>query len=135
MKLEIKGTLPNFNDYINACRINYYYGSKIKNETEEEIIKQLSNQINKNFDEESVIFMEYKWYEPNKRRDKDNISGFGRKCIQDALVKMGVIKNDGWKNIYGFSDYFDIDKENPRIEITIFEVKENDTKKNYQFKF
>ena len=135
MKLEIKGILPNFNDYINACRINYNYGSKIKNETEEEIIKQLSNQINKKFDDESEIFMEYKWYEPNKRRDKDNISSFGRKCIQDALIKMGVIKNDGWKNIYGFSDYFDIDKENPRIEITIFEVKENDTKKNYQFKF
>ena len=123
------------NDYINACRINYNYGSKIKNDTEEEIIKQLSNQINRKFDEEAEIFMEYKWYEPNKRRDKDNISSFGRKCIQDALIKMGVIKNDGWKNIYGFSDYFEIDKENPRIEITIFEVKQSEIKKNYQFKF
>lgn len=64
----------------------------------------------------------YTWYEPNKRRDKDNISSFGRKVIQDALVQCGVLEGDGWKHVAGFSDRFEVDKTNPRIEVLIREV-------------
>ena len=46
-------------------------------------------------------------------------STFGRKDIQDTLVKMGALKNDGWENIEGFSDSFAVDKGKPRIEIEI----------------
>lgn len=49
----------------------------------------------------------------------DNISSFGRKVIQDALVTMGVLQNDGWKEITGFQDEFFVDKHNPRIEVEI----------------
>lgn len=73
---------------------------------------------------EKPVFMEYLWVEPDKRRDKDNISSFGRKVIQDALVKTGVLKNDGWKQIAGFSDRFEVDKKNPRIKVKIKEVVE-----------
>ena len=66
--------------------------------------------------------MVYHWYEPNKRRDKDNISSFGRKIIQDALVKAKVLKNDGWGDIIGFEDRFYVDKKNPRIIVEIMEV-------------
>lgn len=65
------------------------------------------------------VIMRYTWYEPNRKRDKDNISSFGRKCIQDALVKAGVLKNDGWNEIESFSDKFFVDKKNPRIEVEI----------------
>lgn len=68
--------------------------------------------------------MKYTWYERNKKRDKDNISSFGRKVIQDGLVKAGVLENDGWKQIEGFSDRFRIDEEHPRVEIEIVEVSE-----------
>lgn len=61
--------------------------------------------------------------EKNKRRDLDNISSFGRKVIQDALVNCHVLKNDGWEQICGFSDEFRIDAENPRIEVRILEVE------------
>ena len=63
------------------------------------------------------------WYEPNKRRDLDNISSFGRKVIQDALVNLGVLENDGWQNIRGFNDEFRVSKDEPRIEVHIFEVE------------
>lgn len=66
--------------------------------------------------------MIYRWYEKDKRRDLDNVSSFGRKVIQDALVYTGVIQNDGWKEITGFSDEFYVDKKNPRIEVEIEEV-------------
>ena len=69
------------------------------------------------------VFMEYRWYERNKRRDLDNISSFGRKVIQDSLVYAHVRKKDGGKEIQGFSDTFFLDADNPRIEVFIREVE------------
>ena len=66
--------------------------------------------------------IDYILYEKNKKRDLDNISSFGRKVIQDALVDNGILKNDGWEDVVGFSDSFYIDKENPRIEVIISEI-------------
>lgn len=66
--------------------------------------------------------MRYRWYEKDRRRDLDNVSSFGRKVIQDALVQTHVLKNDGWKEITGFSDEFFVDADNPRIEVEIEEV-------------
>ena len=71
---------------------------------------------------EKPVFMEYRWYEKNRRRDLDNISSFGRKVIQDALVQTRVLVNDGWNEIVGFSDQFYVDAANPRIEVLIREV-------------
>ena len=68
-----------------------------------------------------AVRMEYRWYEPNRKRDLDNISSYGRKIIQDALVATQVIQNDSWKQVEGFSDSFDVDRKNPRIEVTIVE--------------
>lgn len=70
---------------------------------------------------EEPVYMVYHWYEKDRRRDKDNISSFGRKVIQDALVKAHILQNDGWKNIIGFEDRFEVDKKNPRIVVEIIE--------------
>lgn len=72
---------------------------------------------------EKPVTVTYTWYEKDRRRDLDNISSFGRKVIQDALVKAGVLRNDGWKEIRGFSDRFAVDAENPRIEVEIEETE------------
>ena len=64
--------------------------------------------------------MNYSYYEPNRKRDKDNISIF-RKFFQDALVKGGYLENDGWAYIEGWTDSFAVDADNPRIEIEIIE--------------
>lgn len=69
------------------------------------------------------IFIEYNYFEPNTKRDKDNISGYFHKVFQDALVQAGCIPNDGWKTIRGFTDYFEVDRGNPRIEVVIEETK------------
>ena len=69
------------------------------------------------------VIMHYLWVEKDRRRDKDNVSSGGRKIIQDALVKMKALKNDGWANIDSFSDAFSVDKKRPRIEIEIEEAE------------
>lgn len=68
-----------------------------------------------------TVKVAFRWYEPNKRRDLDNIC-FAKKFILDALVNNQIIEADGWKGVVGFTDKFYIDKNNPRIEVDIEEV-------------
>ena len=120
--LIISGTLNSFNDYIAAERTNRHKGAKMKADNGN-IAAVSIRQCLRGVRIEKPVFMEYLWIEPNKRRDKDNISSFGRKVIQDALVSAGVLKDDGWKYVVGFSDRFEVDKTNPRIEVLIREVE------------
>lgn len=119
--LTIPGILNNLNDYIAAERTNRHKGAKMKADNGN-IAAVAIRRCLRGARIEKPVFMEYLWVEPNKRRDKDNISSFGRKVIQDALVDTGVLKDDGWKHVAGFSDRFEVDKDNPRIEVRIREV-------------
>jgi Holliday junction resolvase RusA-like endonuclease len=62
--------------------------------------------------------LKFNWYMPNKKQDPDNIS-FQKKFVLDGMIKAKFLENDGWKQILGFSDYFDVDKDNPRVEIEV----------------
>ena len=53
----------------------------------------------------------------------DNVAAFAMKVIQDALVRTGVLENDGWKQIMGFQCEFYVDRDDPRIEVEIVEVE------------
>lgn len=119
--LTIPDRLDGLNDYISAERTNRHKGAKMKRDNEI-IVAVAIRQCMRGVQIEKPVFMEYVWYEPNKRRDLDNISSFGRKVIQDSLVSAGVLKDDGWKYVVGFSDRFEVDKMNPRIEVLIREV-------------
>ena len=70
------------------------------------------------------VWMHYRWFEKDRRRDKDNVCAYGRKAIQDALVKAGYLDGDGWRHIAGFDDAFEVDAENPRIEVEIEEARQ-----------
>lgn len=120
-KLIIPGKLHNLNDYIYAERSNRYAGAQMKKADQNIIIYYAKKQL-KGINIEKPVYMEYTWYESNRQRDKDNVSSFGRKVIQDALVWARVLCGDGWDHVVGFSDRFEVDRENPRIEILIKEV-------------
>ena len=127
-KLIIPGTLPNLNDYLKAERQTFRSngsfttkGNEMKHNTQDLIIWQIRKQL-KGVHIEKPVRLEYHFYEPNQKRDLDNVSAMVHKCLQDSLVLSGVLDNDGWKNIKGFTDDFDVDKSKPRIEIIIQEV-------------
>lgn len=111
------------NDFIKEDRKSKQKGNKIKQQAQRDVEWCAKSQLRK-FHPTGPVWMKYTWYEPDKRRDKDNISSFGRKVIQDGLVKAGVLENDGWKQIEGFSDRFRVDQKHPRIEVEIEEVVE-----------
>ena len=121
VKLIIPNTLPNLNDYIAAERQHRQKAAQMKRQTEHIIMLCAKSQL-RGVSFSVPVVMRYTWYEPNRRRDKDNVSSFGRKCIQDALVRVGVLKNDGWGEIDSFSDCFFVDKKSPRIEVEIEEI-------------
>lgn len=120
-KLIINGTLPGLNEIIDASRANYRLGNALKQQAQTAVMWHIKRQL-RGVKFEKPVRIHYTFYEPNRRRDKDNIASGAHKVIQDALVKAGVLQNDGWKHVEGFTDSFGVDKKNPRVEVIIEEV-------------
>lgn len=119
-KFTISGRLTGLNEYINACRENKYIANKLKKENENKVIQGIYGSFLKKGYKYPII-LKITWYEPNLRRDTDNIM-FGIKFIQDALVKCKILENDSQKYVKGSYHEFSVDKVNPRIEVEIIEV-------------
>ena len=83
--LMVKGKMNNMNDYIRALNTNRYKGADMKKDNESRVMQAIYEQFGR-LRITRKVRMHYRWYEPDKRRDLDNVSAFGRKCIQDALV-------------------------------------------------
>lgn len=124
-KLVLPFALPGLNEYIAAERSHRQAGANLKRKWQKTVANALRRQLRGPLRE--PVIMRYTWYERDRRRDKDNISAFGRKIIQDAIVKdLHALKNDGWANIESFSDRFRVDKARPRVEIEIVERGDRD---------
>lgn len=121
--LIIDGTLAGLNEYTKACRGNRYAGAKMKKDAEAIIKNYIFLQGIKPL--KGKVRLAFRWYEPNRKRDLDNIC-FAKKFILDALVASGIIEADSWRCVVGFTDEFFMDKENPRIEVDIYEVEKSD---------
>ena len=119
MKVVIPFALPGLNDYVDAERRHRQSGGSFKRKWQNAVFNALRGQIRRPLRE--PVRLSFLWVEKDRRRDKDNGAAFGRKVIQDALVQMRALRNDGWQNIAGFTDDFAVDKGRPRIEIEIEE--------------
>ena len=121
--LVIDGRLPNLNDYTKANRTSPIVGNKMKQDQEDYITGFILEQL-RGVRFEGKVFLHFRWIEANRNRDLDNIC-FAKKFILDALVKNGIIKTDGWRGVYGFTDEFDVEPFNPRVEVLIEGKEEN----------
>lgn len=121
-KLVILGRLDGLNEYTAANRTNPHKGGKMKKDNEDTVIWAIRQQL-QCLKIKKPVMLKFSWFEKDRRRDHDNVSSFGRKVIQDALVKTGVLQDDGWNYVTGFTDDFYIDHQNPRIEVLICEVE------------
>lgn len=122
-RFVIYGKLPGLNDYTRANRGNKYLANKMKQDIQKNICKYIVFGVSMK-DLEKVdrypIGLTIKWYEPNNRRDIDNIT-FGTKFILDSMVCMGIIEDDSRKYVDSIEHVVYTDKENPRIEVEINE--------------
>ena len=119
-KLVIPLKLHSLNEYIDKCRSNYQAGANLKRKDQDLVEWYIRSQL-RGVKIKKPVTMFYRFYETNRKRDLDNISSFARKVCQEGLVACGVLKNDGWSYISGYTDSFYIDRKRPRIEIDIVE--------------
>ena len=115
------GRLPSLNEFLEQTKRHngrHFRGNDMKRGYEAQILYCIPLAI-RHLHHERRCKVSFDFYEMNKRRDPDNIVAVAHKFILDALVRADVISNDTWKYIKGFTDEFYIDRENPRIEVTI----------------
>lgn len=118
-RVIIDRALPGTNDYSRAQRGGAHAGAAMKRETESDICWLIKGQLH-GLQITQPVNLIYIWCEPNTRRDKDNIRA-GEKFVQDSLVKLGVLKGDGWKYIRGSHHDCTVDAKYPRLELFIIE--------------
>ena len=119
--VTIYGRLDSLNDYTKSCRANRYGANAMKRKNEAKVIEGIKLAGLKKADH-YPINLYIIWYEPNRRRDVDNIT-FATKFIQDALVKFGILEDDSQKYIVGVFHRVLVDKDNPRIEVELRNAK------------
>ena len=118
--LTIPGRLDGLNEYTKANRTHHAAGAEMKQKNQELVMWQILSKM-RGVRFTKPVFMLFTFYEKDKRRDRDNVSSFARKVIQDALVKCGTLKDDGWDQVTGYLDRFEVDKKNPRIVVEFIE--------------
>lgn len=129
-KFVIPYQMPNLNDYLAAERVNIRTGggrfttkgNSMKKEWQKVVVVCVRKHL-RNLKIQNPVVIHYTFFEPNKKRDLDNIASFAMKIIQDGLVQAGTLKNDGWSNIKGFTHKFMVDKKKPRIEVVLEEIE------------
>lgn len=126
-KVVIEGKFPSMNEFIDANRRSkgkFNKGNQMKQASQNEISWQLLQQ-HKKLHIDKPVYLHYTFYEPNKKRDLDNVASYFMKVFQDALVRCGILNNDSWYYVTGFSTEFYIDSKKPRIEVIISEVEKH----------
>lgn len=114
---------PSLNEYLSACNQNPRIGAKVKRDYTMYACNAIRRYLRR-WKATKPIIIHYHFYEENKKRDHDNVFSMASKCIQDALIKTLVIKNDGWNQIENFThDFFVADTpKHARIEVWIEEI-------------
>lgn len=109
--------LPGMNEIIDAARTNKFASAAMKKKATADCAALLGVTVPFN----PPVAVEIEWFEPNSRRDVDNIMA-GQKFILDALVGRGFLPNDGQKEIVALSHRFHRDAQNPRVVVTVYEI-------------
>lgn len=117
------GRLPGLNEYLAACGKNPKAGGRMKRAAVEELSWEIRTQVGA-WRARAPIVAHFVFYEPDRRRDKDNIVSFFAKCFFDALQSCGVIENDGWDGVANFTHDFHVDRKRPRVEVYLEELTE-----------
>ena len=112
MKLFIEYDFPNWNEYINIERKNFYKANTLK-QKEKDIVRYYT--IGQRYYGKYPVEIVFKPHFKDYRKDLDNTRIKG---LLDGLVACGVLKNDNLRHIQKitFEPIFD-DKEGIEVEI------------------
>lgn len=124
-KITITGFDSGLNELLNGVYFDWKTKrivNRVKYKYEQMFLKQIRFSDIRNVKLQTPIVMYYHIYAKDKKHDRMNIGSAFDKIFQDTLQKAGLLKNDGWGDVLNAHFEFDIDKSNPRVEVTIVEV-------------
>lgn len=122
VRVTIPGTFATLNEFIDANRQGrgrWNKGNSMKQRDQKVIMCFLPH-----LKLQPPVSLHYTFFEKNRRRDQDNISGYFHKIFQDSLVCAGMLPGDGWRYVDGMEDRFEVDQKTPRIEVIIRHEKQ-----------
>lgn len=114
MKLTIYPIPPTINKYIGRSNIWEYQKDKKKYA---EAVRLQAIGLNTRYSKCTIKVTYY--FEDKRRHDPANYD----KMLLDGLVEAGIIKDDNYDVIKEYTTIGSYDKNNPRVEIEISEVK------------
>ncbi|MEY8461002.1 hypothetical protein AALA69_07735 [Eggerthellaceae bacterium 24-137] len=115
--LVIDGLFKGMNDWRDAIQRSPHAGNDMARAAKRRAECQARVQMMPRFEKPVVVIFD--WFEPNLRRDLDNVSGSARKWILDGLVAAGVLPDDGMAHVVGLQDWSHIDPLNPGVIVTL----------------
>jgi Holliday junction resolvase RusA-like endonuclease len=119
--LVIHGSLPKLNETIRATKSHWSrYAAEKRKHTEAVAWAALEAKLRP---VTAPVEITFAWFSKNRRADPDNIR-YAAKHILDGLQVAKILPNDNQQWIRGFCDTFDVDKDNPRVEVTLSEVRQ-----------
>ena len=110
--------LPGMNEYVAAINANRQRGASLKRKTEEGIALCAKVGLPKGVRVNCKAQIHMHFVEKDHRRDYDNIRS-GAKFILDALQQAGILRGDGQGYLLPPTETYDVDKNNPRVVVTI----------------
>lgn len=120
---RVKGRLDGLNEYTRACRANKYAGAKLKKRNQQKVVKAIKEAgLHPLHGEVTMVIT---WYDKaganGRHRDKDNIA-FAKKFLLDGMVEAGLIEDDGWDHVAGFTDMF-VASDDEGVGVFVMEVR------------
>ena len=118
----IQGRLVGMNEIIGAAR-NNRFGSASQKKSQMQIVTDaiIADEVFRKLRFEKKVNIYVSFIEKSSRRDIDNITS-ANKFILDSIVNYGILIDDSQKYVTKIVSEVFVDKENPRIEVTLKEV-------------
>lgn len=118
----IQGRLVGMNEIIGAAR-NNRFGSASQKKSQMQIVTDaiIADEVFRKLRFEKKVNIYVSFIEKSSRRDIDNITS-ANKFILDSIVNYGILIDDSQKYVTKIVSEVFVDKENPRIEVTLEEV-------------
>lgn len=117
MKFIINGRLPGYNELNKG---HWAKRHKIKQDAMTDVVSWARVANIKPV--KRKVRVEIQCFEPNLKRDDDNVTSGASKVILDALQNCGILQGDGQKYVQCVKHPVQLDRNNPRIEVTITEA-------------
>lgn len=115
--LVIDGTMKGLNDWRGAIQRSPHAGNDMARAAKKRVAALAREQRVPRF--ERPVVVTFDWYEPNKRRDLDNVAGTGQKWVLDGLVAADVLPDDNADHVVGIQHWLHFDALEPGAIVTI----------------